>query len=267
MKSGSMGGATVPAPRGPGSDVRRLGVFAVIAVLMMLSVAVVPLVTSGPASSQTAAPSDDYAGQDITYHYGSGDPRQVTVHYDGIAATEYNPEFWAETFTSTSGTVTEDWIGPEVTYENLTFQFHRTVSWNISGWINHNGGTLTLKNVSPGITIDYSGDDGALYENKVLTVDDVTIWSQNKGSGTFTFTGESTVTVNKIFAGWSTSDDGTLDYYPGDVVPSAIADLYAVWLEPSVYVEGGDLPTIVGGGRIIQLISNRGSSRTNPSAP
>ena len=71
MKSGSMGGATVPAPRGPGSDVRRLGVFAVIAVLMMLSVAVVPLVTSGPASSQTAAPSDDYAGQDITYHYGS----------------------------------------------------------------------------------------------------------------------------------------------------------------------------------------------------
>ena len=94
MKSGSMGGATAPAPRGSGSDVRRLGVFAVIAVLMMLSVAVVPLATSGPASSQTAAPSEDYAGQDITYHYGSGDGRQVTVHYDGIAATEYNPEYW-----------------------------------------------------------------------------------------------------------------------------------------------------------------------------
>ena len=247
MKSGSMGGATVPAPRGPGSDVRRLGVFAVIAVLMMLSVAVVPLVTSGPASSQTAAPSDDYAGQDITYHYGSEDPRQVTVHYDGIAATEYNPEYWEGTFAPTSGS-SENWIGPEVTYENLTFQ--RTVSWSIATeWWGGGleGGSLTLSTSSDVIRVDYSsGSSGSSYADKKLTVEGSGDFDRNTGSGTFTFTIRAI--VSKVFAGWSTSDDGTLDYYPGDVVPSTVTDLYAVWVDPNIYVAGvGDIPQINSG--------------------
>lgn len=260
MKSGSMCGATAPAPRGSGSDVRRLGVFAVIAVLMMLSVAVVPLATSGPASSQTAAPSDDYAGQDITYHYGSGDGRQVTVHYDGIAATEYNPEYWEGTFASTSGTGTGNWIGPEVTYESLneSLTFERTVRWSIAAdWWGPglDGGSLELVTSSDIIEIAYSsGSTGSLYANGILTVEGSGYSERNTGSGTFTFTVRAATvaaTVNKVFAGWSTSDDGTLDYYPGDVVPSTVTDLYAVWADPSIYVSDvGDIPVINSGDNI-----------------
>ena len=59
----------------------------------------------------------------------------------------------------------------------------------------------------------------------------------NHGSITFTFEVDSVI-VNRVFAGWSITDDGTLDYYPGDVVPSSVTELYAVWVDPSVYLNG-----------------------------
>ena len=88
----------------------------------------------------------------------------------------------------------------------------------------------------------------------MLTVEDSGYFDRNTGSGTFTFTVRAT--VNKVFAGWSTFDDGTLDYYPGDVVPSTVTDLYAVWADPSIYVSGvGAIPEINSGDNIQFIVS------------
>ncbi len=199
---------------------------AVMAAVMMLSVILVPLAgQAGVSSQQTLQTTGDGQGQDITYHYGSGKDESVTVHYDGIAATEYNPEFWNGSVTGVSSQPA-NWVGPSVTFDKLSFT--KSTSWSF--WWNSSA-TLAVS-VPEGTTVTLvSGSN--IQDNG----DNTFSTTRRTGSLTLSFTVDS-VTVNKVFAGWSTTDGGSLDYYPGDVVPSSVTDLYAVWAEPSIYVNG-----------------------------
>lgn len=205
----------------------KLAAFAAImAAVMMLAVVLVPLAGQADISSQqTLQTTGDGQGQDITYHYGSGVDRSVTVHYDGIAATEYNPEFWNGSVTGVSSQPA-NWVGPSTTISGISLQ--KTVSfWSFSSR------TLTLY-VEDEVTVNISGNVSFDSNDNTNTH---TVTGRGSINATLTFSIGS-MSVNEVFAGWSTTDGGTLDYYPGDVVPSSVTDLYAVWAEPSIYVNG-----------------------------
>ena len=226
MTNHDVSGVAPSSVRGGGLGTRVSWQFAAImAAAMMLAVVLVPLAgQAGVPGQQILQTTGDGQGQDITYHYGSGDDRSVTVHYDGIAATEYNPEFWNGSVTGVSSQPA-NWVGPETTISVIPFE--RTISsWSLSSR------TLTLI-VPDEVTVKLISGNMSFNENtNTLTADA----SLRERSATLKFSGS--VSVNKVFAGWSTTDDDTLDYYPGDVVPSSVTDLYAVWAEPNIYVYG-----------------------------
>ena len=88
------------------NDIRftRNSILALIVLIVVLAFATVSVF------SVEGAGGNDY-DQTITYHYDSLDSvSPVNVGYYGIAATEYNPEYWSGT--GNIGSNTENWVGP-----------------------------------------------------------------------------------------------------------------------------------------------------------
>ena len=66
------------------------------AVLSVLAVALLLIAAFPFFSTVSSAELEDYQ-QSITYHSNNGGDQTRIIIYDGIASTEYNPEFWEGT--------------------------------------------------------------------------------------------------------------------------------------------------------------------------
>lgn len=101
--------------------------------LMILSAAIVAmLVLTGMAAMMTPETSAVDDTQTVTYHSnGTGDP-DVSVTYLGIVATEYNPLYWAGTFTGCPG----NWTAPTMDHDyGGTVGTVMSVHKVFAGWI------------------------------------------------------------------------------------------------------------------------------------
>jgi|GEM_PF-3919873 len=82
-----------------------------IVTLVVLSAVIVPIQTGVFGDSESPMQAQGYK-HTITYHYSTTDVEKtpVTVPYSGIAATEYNPEYWDGTGNVPEGV--HNWVGP-----------------------------------------------------------------------------------------------------------------------------------------------------------
>ena len=144
--------------------------------------------------------------------------KYVSVGYDGIISTEYNPERWNEASSNQSTPKnfnSANWTAPDCTATAI----------------------LALPIVTSGT------------EYKVTLPDKYTIegWTQDPSTKVWSHTataGESGKTLDiklhfsdkSVFGGWTTLD-GTNDYLPGDVIPNTIGSLKAKWIEPDHFIK------------------------------
>ena len=160
----------------------------------------------------------------------------VTVGYYGIAATEYNPEYWnntgyvgnkanwngpmGEPVTVTGFTVTIKTVGTKNTQYTINFPSNHYV---LSA--THNGNPITGANIGDHF-IKYTQSAGSDYKSKPDTL-------------TVTFA-DITITPQKVFGGWLNGEDLVL---PGDVIEKSetgTTTLKAKWITPDIFVQSSD---------------------------
>jgi len=175
--------------------------------------------------------------QTIVYHYDSSDSvDSVSIGYYGIAATEYNPEYWSGT--GNVGSNVANWIGPkadtvtetiseihfkaEKGTKNITYLVKFPNTHNIES-VTSDTGFSNVKSTDITISADrhsftYKQTDG------------------NKISLKVTFSGTISITPDKVFAGWENKVGELI--LPGDVVEKADknSDLTAKWITPDIFV-------------------------------
>ena len=176
---------------------------AVAAVLMMVASGLCVM----ERSNGSVSAANNGAEHSIIYHSNNEAKKTKSVLYNGIAATEYNPEYW---------NFDEKWTGDKGTYDAKSSK------------------SITLSDKFENDQYDVSSNSTG------LTIDS-TRWNSSGGiSETYTLTVRYSVSgysANKVFAGWNTAADGTgTSYYPGDVVSSTVTDLYAVWAQPDIFL-------------------------------
>ena len=128
-----------------------------IAVVSMMVLSGVFLLNSSESSAET---------QSVTYYPNGATGEAITIPYEGIVATEYNPLYWK----NTADALTTNWIAPRESH-------------------------------------NYGGSVG-------------------------------TMTVNMVFAGWSTKETPTSAddlIAPGDVIPDTVTKLWAYWAFPDIF--------------------------------
>ena len=163
-----------------------------------------------------------------------GESSHTTVKlntYYGVKATEYNPEFWTgwgEVYLY-SGDSMGMWnfVGPmgTATWDNLTFTATR----------NSDSGDLEVS-LPSGCKIHDSNPA-------------VTTFTIPDGDSSATVTIDYSVSVHKVFGGWTYADPSTLGnmnsmVYPGDIVAWNVETLYACWILPDLYAKESDLEGI-----------------------
>ena len=184
-----------------------------------------------PVSADTATVTISYYNDGATTDGGvttaQNGSKYVNISYEGIASTEYNPEYWAD-----SGKVPDDvgnWTGP--TNSNAPYDFKvslgvKATASNITYYISSPSG-YTLKSVSCGdnvVTVEKVSDTCFSYSCK----------NTNQHTVAVILTG--TTSVTKVFGGWNTGSNGSgTNYLPGDVVPSTATTLYANWITPDFF--------------------------------
>ncbi len=223
--------------------VKRNALFTVLAVaiIVMASFAVLAVTTSGDPMPLTY---EKYA----EYRYDVGDSsKDVRVGYDGIVSTEYNPEYWNDTFIALEERQSKyyaasspgNWFGP---YSNAI-----------------NIGTLTINTNVPSagdctITVNDINDQGGRYYVAYTITkvsNNITNVVKSNGSTVITYTATAgsnsvevsvSVVVHKVFAGWGYSGTSwgspTETVLPGDVFNVAEgtpAKFTAQWIDPSIH--------------------------------
>ena len=152
------------------------------------------------------------------------------ARYNGIASTEYNPEYWKDTGSMFTGD--NDWLGPSFTKQaKVTIDVTMTIA-------NGNSYKVNIPDEFQAVSgIKSSGSGSAVFTpNNEGSPSYFTVTCTGSGTLTATFTISKAVTFNKVFAGWNTASDGSgKQYLPGDVVPDTITDLWAVWIEPDIF--------------------------------
>ena len=94
------------------SQREKLKVLFVATLLMLSSVLLAVLLPNqGAYSEESRGVAFDH--QLITYYSNNGVDQSYSVEYDGIASSEYNPEYWAGTFDDVLGTSVQNWSGPK----------------------------------------------------------------------------------------------------------------------------------------------------------
>lgn len=189
--------------------------------------------------------------QSVTYHrnLSSSDNESVQITYDGIASAEYNPEFGIGPVDETTGVQetwsnTEDGNGIGNTELHVTFDFTSDV--------------LSLDQkinviVPEGYTINSVSVDGTIQNDSVsVSGNSINATSYGEYQWTVNFQHRGTISIDvgipftfesRLFGGWSESQDGSVDYYPGDVIPDGVTDLYAVWIVPTIVGSSSDFRT------------------------
>ncbi|MBO7204938.1 MAG: hypothetical protein J6V08_00770, partial [Candidatus Methanomethylophilaceae archaeon] len=147
----------------------------------------------------------------------------------GIASSEYNPEHWAGTFDDVLGTSVQNWSGPKTDGTvNGSFTIPYSIGWNSTY-------TLTFTDPDMRITSCTSNNGTLNYDSDSISLQN---WNNSGISGNLTITASLNITglYDKVFSGWNTSSDGTgVQYYPGDVVPNSVSELYATWTTPDLF--------------------------------
>jgi len=185
-------------------------------------------------SSEIGADNETY-DQQITYHYDSSPNSQsVTVGYNGIAATEYNPECWEGTFKAVNDAEYSDWTGPS-SY-SITVEETPTVTFIADSGVKNRPYTIIFPDTHFIATVT-AVSDNISQENIVIAADKHSVtYQQNDNSRTtiqITFSQPITVTPNKVFAGWMNGNELIM---PGDVVDRSVTDLTAKWITPDVFI-------------------------------
>ena len=171
---------------------------------------------------------------------GTNSASSITVGYDGIVSTEYNPELWAGTF---KGVDENDlpvepvnWYGPNYTVSNIAVVLKITAA-------SSGDYSITIK--------DSANPHYAVYSVTASSTDLSNVTSSKTDSTTtvsytapdasqHTLNLNISVTVHKVFAGWSYSGDTIL---PGDVINVAgntrgtAVSATATWITPAVYYQ------------------------------
>ena len=232
-------------------------------ILSVLAVAMLAVTAFAVVSFADGGNSDPDYRHYITYHsnYPSGGDVSVTVAYDGIAATEYNPLYWAGTFTDTDGHDVTNWTAPTGRHPNA----NKDVKMVFAGWFEKTGSITKPSSTSaidPGDVVDKSVTD--LYAFWVYP----NLFSNNaeyaaKGSNVSVTSGEKysdnvavrTMYLNQFYISGSVSGDLPTGSYRSQ----------------SVYTGSGSLATMTIGGQIEctgdvvidNLILKSGGANTN----
>lgn len=211
-------------------DCSRLKVLIVTALLLISTVAlafIIP-VQSGSSTGGAGSQFDDHT---ITYHSNNGMDLSYSVDYSGIASSEYNPEYWAGSFSDNGGATVQNWVG-EGSPVSLTFE--SSASFSISRYTSR---TVTFTGSGLSIISCTSSSN-----NVSVTFDSDSFTLRNSGNntrtGTVTFSLNANATYSKVFSGWNTSPDGSgTQFLPGDVLPNSVTDLYAIWTMPNLFLD------------------------------
>lgn len=231
------------------SGSERKKIFALFAVALLTVSLLVVIIGNGVGSD-----SGDGWNRTVTYHSDESDSG-TEVSYDGIASAEYNPVYW------NSDNGKDNWVAPagdydltiEIDFDFTTYFWNRTGSFSISL-----GDNITVDSVDPRIdngTISPS-PNGSTYSFDTYSSDGGGLDSTYTHSGTVTFDVRITA-FSTVFAGWSTaSGSEEAEYEPGDIIPDGVEDLYAVWINPSLYSTHSRI-TSNGGSTTVNAIAER----------
>ena len=185
---------------------------------------------------------DAYSDEEkITYNpngatYDNGDPAtSITIGYDGIKSTEYNPEYWKDTGNLKTNNLINgnntNWIGPkgtkvtidgsEIGWVILTFENNLA---NVKYTINFPNSEIKYKSIIYGTaTFDSESDS-----------DTITYKQGAKGTTKIAvYFVKVEITPNKVFGGWLNGDEIIL---PGDVVDNSVTALKANWITPDIFI-------------------------------
>ena len=248
------------------------------AVLSVLAVALLTIACISFISSGSDGVRDGYH-QPITYYSNNNAGKSLTITYDGIASTEYNPEYWEGTgYVPTHETVYMRTVnesgelvknsyylyGQDVVIGNKSVyvltdggqyvEYDPFVHGNTNNW---KGVSTTVQNLSMHITIE-NGVTGSISLPSGITpksISNATGGGLTINGNKLSYSGNTEISfdltvdlsVNKVFGGWNTSADGSgTKYLPGETVPFTVGGLYAQWIIPDVYTKNS--ATITGTG-------------------
>lgn len=209
-----------------GESKKLFAVFAVFLIIVSLLSAGLSVVSSNAAEgSGTSNP--------VTYHYGFGeDAKSVSVTYSGARVAEYNPEFWSGGFIgkTTDGREIQEgnWIGEATTIKVDSINLHVSWSGHVRPFVQS---TVTLPWT---VTADVDSDIVSCESgSNTLYIDN---YLELPGSTDITLTlSNMEVNARYVFGGWVTKDL-TQHFDPGCHIPDDVNDLYALWVEPDVFV-------------------------------
>ncbi|MCQ2079528.1 MAG: hypothetical protein MJZ38_05705, partial [archaeon] len=134
------------------------------------------------------------------------------VSGDSSAAERFNSEH-SITYHKNDGTNTTTTIS----YDGIAASEYNPLYWDNGAWGAPNKITVTYNNLNNKM----NWHDG---------IDPISVNNKNH-----------TVSIEPVFAGWAEhADKSGRYYYPGDVVPSTVSNLYAIWVAPDIYKDGSD---------------------------
>ena len=240
---------------------RTKAVFAVVAVALMI-VAVLPFF------SNSSADLEPYQ-QQITYNSNNNSGENRTIIYDGIASSEYNPEYWEGTgyvpsprndlyvreVNPETGDLTGNYIkldnGDKIVTNKSVFVYDG-VNYTLydpsihATTYNWTGPSVSIPGLTMHVTVNagVSGNIVLPSDLTVTAIDNATKTGLSYSGNIISFTGNDgvefdltvTLVTNKVFGGWNTRADGTgSKYLPGETLLDSVTSLYAQWITPDVF--------------------------------
>ncbi len=238
--------------------------------LKLFTILAVAIAFAFVLSAITVENTDASQSHSIVYKDPSGVNSDASIDYYGIASTEYNPVYWANTgdnhtyanwnapssnwnyILNGNGTISPDTSNTATKSYTVTYVDNQTVvtstdsneykitvqNWPMSVEFKSTKKSTTQYFKIPSTTISNKSSNFSF----VQTVDGYDIYSFTGTGGTVkvTFTvNEYSITPNKVFGGWLSYEDSEWNTVnPGDVTESST--LYAKWIEPDVFVVKDD---------------------------
>lgn len=212
-----------------------VAVMAIVIAALMVSTSVLPILSTLNYSIANPDYSNEYK-QVITYCPGDGSGTEYVGTYYGVASTEYNPVFWDVKDDSGQSIVWTAPTGTATYYVDWDFNTSSGFgerNWYISFHVNYNKESIDSTIHSILSWNDPNGD----YDDPTINGNDVHIhrhggvWKEG-ASGTVRIS--VSLEIQKVFAGWK--DYSGNIYAPGEVVPSDVGKLTAIWKFPDAYL-------------------------------